>query len=132
MMTVLKFIAEKFLGKSGKGNPKTFDAKFLRNYVLANKRGSEDGLLMLNMMTGGKPRLDSTTEPREYRAPSEYCTESVFARDCLGAAMLGAFLRLPAMPIAGRMPPSETGWPLETVEGYHSIDTYEVRRTDEC
>jgi hypothetical protein len=91
MMTVLKFIAEKFVGKSGKGNPKTFDAKFLRNYVLANKRGSEDGLLMLNMMTGGKPRLDSTTEPREYRAPSEYCTESVFARDCLGAAMMGAW-----------------------------------------
>lgn len=69
----------------------TIDAEFLRNYSIANQKGSEDGLLMLNIMTGGKPRLESTTEPREYRAPGEYCTESTFARDCLGAEMMGAW-----------------------------------------
>lgn len=91
MMTLLKIIADWFVGKSNKGNPNTADAEFLRNYVLANKRGSEDDVLMLNMMTGRKPILDSTKEPREYRAPSKYCTESVFARDCLGAEMMGAW-----------------------------------------
>lgn len=46
MMTLLKIIADWFVGKSNKGNPNTADAEFLRNYVLANKRGSEDDVLM--------------------------------------------------------------------------------------
>ncbi|MGO6842475.1 hypothetical protein ELH67_09445 [Rhizobium ruizarguesonis] len=91
MMTFLKFIAERFVRKAGKGNPNTIDAEFLRNYALANKRGSEDDFIVLNMMCSRKPDLYSTTESREYRAPSEYCTESLFARDCLAAELQGAW-----------------------------------------
>lgn len=90
MIPFLKSISEKLFGKSAKGNPQTTDNEFVQNYIRANRRGSEDDLLMLNMMTGGKPILSSTTEPREYRAPGDYCTESMFARDCLGAEMMGA------------------------------------------
>jgi hypothetical protein len=91
MKTFFKIIVERFIGKPDKGNPKFTDAEFLRNYALANKRGSEDDFLVLNMMCGTKPELHSTTEPREYRAPSEYCTESLFARDCLAAELQGAW-----------------------------------------
>lgn len=69
----------------------TIDAAFLKNYFLANEKDPDDGLFMLNLMTGDKPRLESTTEPREYRAAGEYCTESMFARDCLGAQMMAAW-----------------------------------------
>lgn len=69
----------------------TIDAEFLKNYYIANQKDPEDGLLMVNAMSGGKPTLLSETLPREYRAPGEYCTESTFARDCLGASMMGAW-----------------------------------------
>jgi hypothetical protein len=69
----------------------TIDAEYLKNYFEANHADPEDGYVLLNMMSGGKPILHSTTEPREYRAPGEYCSESAFATDCLAAAMMGAW-----------------------------------------
>jgi hypothetical protein len=69
----------------------TIDAEFLKNYLIANRGGSEDDVVLLNMMSGGKPHLDSTTEPREYRAPGEYCSESAFATDSLAARMMGSW-----------------------------------------
>jgi hypothetical protein len=69
----------------------TIDAEFLKNYSLANQKDPEDGLVLLNMFSGGKPHLASTSEPREYRAATEYCSESAFARDCLAAEMMGVW-----------------------------------------
>jgi hypothetical protein len=69
----------------------TIDHEFLKNYLIANRGGSEDDVVMLNMMTGGKPILHSTTEPRVYRASSEYCSESAFATDSLAARMMGTW-----------------------------------------
>jgi hypothetical protein len=67
------------------------DKHFLSMYAQANQIGSEDDLCILNLMTSGKPLLRSVTEPREYRAPGEYCTESLFARDCPAAELMGAW-----------------------------------------
>ncbi|NTF18148.1 hypothetical protein G6L37_06995 [Agrobacterium rubi] len=68
----------------------TFNVDYVRNY-LASNQGSEDDLVMLNMMSGGKPMLTSTTEPRVYRARGEYNSESAFATNSFAASMMGAW-----------------------------------------
>lgn len=69
----------------------TIDDDYVRNYFEANRGGSEDDLVMVNMMSGGKPILASTTEPREYRARGKYNSESAFATNSIAASMMGAW-----------------------------------------
>lgn len=69
----------------------TVDDNYVRNYLAANRGGSEDDLVLVNMMSSGKPILASTTEPREYRARGKYNSESAFATESRAASMMGAW-----------------------------------------
>jgi hypothetical protein len=58
----------------------------------AYARSSEDDLFLLNMMSGGKPHLQSTTEPRKYHSSTGFSGRvSLFAQNCFPAEMMACW-----------------------------------------